>query len=240
MEDEGAYKPDFSAHAGSERLRCVRISKASFDTITSMSKQEEEPPPGPRLIVGTPDGGGGGGFDSSADGTIDGNAHTLGVSTNGSGISGKTSSIAKPTTPSDEAAGGQHPAVLTARSNSSVAARVRAGSGSEGGMASAERITLSPSKPRRGLPSGASLKILQAATGGALVPSSVTVLSPKHQNESSASVGAAIPQEDGEIGAVSPAQSPSSSRLAGGRDGDLEGSTGRKPDEGDGAPDDAV
>lgn len=41
VEDEGTYKPDFSAHAGSERLRCIRISKASFDTITSLSKQEE-------------------------------------------------------------------------------------------------------------------------------------------------------------------------------------------------------
>lgn len=35
------YKPDFSAHIGSELLRCIRISKASFDTILSLSKQED-------------------------------------------------------------------------------------------------------------------------------------------------------------------------------------------------------
>lgn len=42
VEDEGTYKPDFSAHAGSEHMRCVRISKASVDTITSLSRQEQE------------------------------------------------------------------------------------------------------------------------------------------------------------------------------------------------------
>lgn len=42
VEDEGTYRPDFSAHAGSDHMRCIRISKASFDTVTSMSRQEEE------------------------------------------------------------------------------------------------------------------------------------------------------------------------------------------------------
>ncbi|CAM9222366.1 unnamed protein product, partial [Hapterophycus canaliculatus] len=227
VEDEGAYKPDFSAHAGSERLRCVRISKASFDTITSMSKQEEEAPPGLRLPLGTPDGGGGGRFETGADSTIDGNDNTPGASTNGGGIGGRTRGIPKVTTPSDEAAGGQHPALLTARSNSSVAAGV--GVGSEGGgMTSAERITLSPSKPRRGLPSGASLKILQAATGSALVPS-VTVISPKQRSESSPSAGApgaagaVTAVEDGGIVVAAPVRSSSSSRVAGDGDGDVEG-----------------
>ena len=36
VEDEGLYKPDFSAHAGSEHLRCIRISKATFDNSTSL------------------------------------------------------------------------------------------------------------------------------------------------------------------------------------------------------------
>lgn len=40
MEDEGAYKPDFSAHVGSEHLRCIRISKATFDSITSFVKHD--------------------------------------------------------------------------------------------------------------------------------------------------------------------------------------------------------
>ncbi|CAM9396109.1 unnamed protein product [Scytosiphon promiscuus] len=245
VEDEGAYKPDFSAHAGSERLRCVRISKASFDTITSMSKQEEEVPPGLRLPAGTPRGGGG--FDSVADGTIDGDANTPGVSTNGSGIGGRTRDIAKPTIPSNEGAGGHRPATLTARSSSGVAGGAGAGSGSEGGEAtSADRITQSPSKPRRGLPSGASLKILQAATGGALVPSAA-VLSPKPRNESSPSAGAAgaagaaAAEEDCGVGVVSPAGSSCSTRVAGGGDGQSEGNnSGGKPEQGDGAPDDAV
>lgn len=38
VEEEGAYKPDFSAHVGSEQLRCIRISKASFDTMASLPK----------------------------------------------------------------------------------------------------------------------------------------------------------------------------------------------------------
>lgn len=42
VEDEGSFKPDFSACAGSEHLRCLRISKAIFDTITSRSKQEDD------------------------------------------------------------------------------------------------------------------------------------------------------------------------------------------------------
>ncbi|CAM9531830.1 unnamed protein product [Laminaria digitata] len=42
VEDEGTYKPDFSAHAGSEHMRCVRISKASFDTVMSLSRHGEE------------------------------------------------------------------------------------------------------------------------------------------------------------------------------------------------------
>lgn len=42
VEDEGTYKPDFSAHAGSEHMRCVRISKASVDAVTSLSRQEQD------------------------------------------------------------------------------------------------------------------------------------------------------------------------------------------------------
>lgn len=41
VQDEGTYKPDFSAHAGSEHMRCVRISKASVDMVTSLSRQTD-------------------------------------------------------------------------------------------------------------------------------------------------------------------------------------------------------
>lgn len=40
MEDEGSYKPDFSAHVGGDLLRCIRISKVSFDKIASTGNGE--------------------------------------------------------------------------------------------------------------------------------------------------------------------------------------------------------
>lgn len=41
VEEEGAYKPDFSAHVGSEILRCLRISKTSFDSMLSAGKMDD-------------------------------------------------------------------------------------------------------------------------------------------------------------------------------------------------------
>lgn len=150
VEDEGTYKPDFSAHAGSERLRCVRISKASFDTITSMSKQEEEAPPALRMEAHSSDADGGGAFGG-----------TSAASAAAGGI-GRDSG-AKPTSVvSDE---GAIRSMSTPTANSS-------STGSTGGTA-AGRITVSPPK-RRGITSHASLKILQAATGAAVVPSAAT------------------------------------------------------------------
>lgn len=40
VEEEGQYKPDFSAHVGSELLRCLRISKLSFDLIGPVGRPE--------------------------------------------------------------------------------------------------------------------------------------------------------------------------------------------------------
>ena len=133
VEDEGTYKPDFSAHAGSERLRCVRISKASFDTITSTStstQQEGQPP---------------------ADLRTDANGDT--------GNGGGRKSGVKLRAFSDEGSN-RYSAVSKASSD---------------GVAGGVRINPSPPKVRRGLPpSQASLKILQAATGGAVIPSATT------------------------------------------------------------------
>lgn len=38
VEEEGTYKPDFSAHVGSEQLRYIRISKVSLDAMSSPPK----------------------------------------------------------------------------------------------------------------------------------------------------------------------------------------------------------
>lgn len=153
MEDEGTYKPDFSAHAGSERLRCVRISKASFDTITSMSKQEEQVPPSLKIEEANRE---------DADGTIDGNRMGTSAADDSSG----TKNGAKARAFSDE--GAKQSISISPSNNRS------SGGGGAGGAAAAGRITLSPSTIRRGVPSGASLKILKAAAGAAVVPSATT------------------------------------------------------------------
>lgn len=132
VEDEGTYRPDFSAHAGSEHFRCIRISKASFDTVTSLSRQEGVVPYSPDLGVS-----GGGDGDNR-----DGGGMNISVSRNGSNVSvsrhGKT--------PSD---GGM----------------LSSGSGTGGWQG-----RISPDKVRRGLPSGSSLKILQAVNGSSVSP----------------------------------------------------------------------
>lgn len=145
VEDEGTYRPDFSAHAGSERLRCVRISKASFDTITSMSKQEKQAPPALKMELSSEDAADGGTFDGMS-ATVAG----------GSERDRRT----KPTGVSDE--GAKRSITTPTASNSS-----------SGGTAMG-RITVSSPKGRRSMASQASLKILQAATGAALLPSATT------------------------------------------------------------------
>ncbi|CAM9429313.1 unnamed protein product [Pylaiella littoralis] len=168
VEDEGTYKPDFSAHAGSERLRCVRISKASFDTITSMSKQEEQTPPALKLAAD--------GEEDADGGTIDG------VSAAVVGGSGRDSGA----TPTNFSGEGAKPYVSTPKAKS----------GSSGGT-SAERITVSPPKVRRGVTSHASLKILQAAAGAAMVPSATTP-TPKQQQQQQQQQQDAPPEEQGQ------------------------------------------
>ncbi|CAM9989171.1 unnamed protein product [Ectocarpus fasciculatus] len=178
VEDEGAYKPDFSAHAGSERLRCVRISKASFDTVMSMSKQEEEEPHhAHHALRAEPHGGGN--ADSK---TIDGSGNNAGVA----GYVRKSG--AKPRAFSDE--GSRH---QTDPGASSSGGAVGAGT-----KAAAGRITLSPSKIRRGLPSGASLKILQAATGATMTTSSPTAtpMRAKHTEDKPLEAQEASPRQD--------------------------------------------
>lgn len=137
VEDEGTYKPDFSAHAGSERLRCIRVSKASFDTITSLSKQEMD----------TQD------VNLKKTTSADGEAGTNGVyNSNGSAGGGNASAstptrrffVGKQRTPSPK----MRPRSISA-------------SGSGSGR-------WSPKKTRKGVPSTASLKILQAITGGSV------------------------------------------------------------------------
>lgn len=44
MEDEGEYKPDFSAYSGSDHLRCIRISKATFGDIVASSMDDKSCP----------------------------------------------------------------------------------------------------------------------------------------------------------------------------------------------------
>lgn len=151
VEDEGTYKPDFSAHAGSERLRCVRISKASFDTITSMSKQEAEAPPALTTEASSEDADGGGTFPEVSATAAAGAA---------TGDIGRDSGAKATAVVSDE--GAKH-SISSPTANSS----------STGGAA-AGRITVSPPKVRRGITSHASLKILQAATGAAVLPSATT------------------------------------------------------------------
>ncbi|CAM9598856.1 unnamed protein product [Ectocarpus sp. 12 AP-2014] len=180
VEDEGAYKPDFSAHAGSERLRCVRISKASFDTVMSMSKQEEEEPHHASRVG--PHGGG----------NTDGN-NTVGSGNNNAGATGYVrKSGPKPRAFSDE--GSRHQAdSATTGSVGAVGAGTKA----------AGRKTLSPSKFRRGLPTGASLKILQAATGVSMTTSSTTStpMRGRHTEDKPLEAQEASPREDTGTGA---------------------------------------
>lgn len=179
VEDEGAYKPDFSAHAGSERLRCVRISKASFDTVMSMTKQEEEEPH--HAMRSEPHGGG------NAD------ANNIESSGNNAGVAGYVrKGGAKPRAFSDE--GSRHQTdPATSSSDGAVGAGTKA----------AGRKTLSPSKFRRGLPSGASLKILQAATGVAMTTSSPTTtpMRAKHMEDKPLEAQEASPRQDSCAGA---------------------------------------
>lgn len=164
VEDEGTYKPDFSAHAGSERLRCVRISKASFDTITSMSRQEGETPPALRIEADNGENA------AAADGggIVDGGSSNITAASGnrgsaiGSGGSAKKNSAAKQRAFSDE--GGARNSITSTASCS----------GGGGGVGTpGTRIALSPPR-KRGVPSGASLKILQAATGVAVIPAAAT------------------------------------------------------------------
>lgn len=163
VEDEGTYKPDFSAHAGSERLRCVRISKASFDTITSMSRQEGEAPPVLRIEADSENAAA-----AVDDGTVDGiSINTAVAAGNGNGNGGGSGggsyrkSSVKPRAFSDE--GARHSITRTGSGGGE-----RAAGGTPGA-----RISLSSPK-KRGVPSGASFKILQAATGVAVIPSATT------------------------------------------------------------------
>eukprot|EP00903_Cladosiphon_okamuranus_P010078 g9546.t1 len=155
VEDEGAYKPDFSAHAGSERLRCVRISKASFDTITSTSRKEGETCPALRIEAGN-------GENSTIFDGGSSNNNMPSASGNGGGDIGsaRKHSAANQRTFSDE--GGTRNSITSTAS-------------SGGGGAGTLGTIKAPSPPRkRGLPSGASLKILQAATGVAMIPAAAT------------------------------------------------------------------
>ena len=164
VEDEGTYRPDFSAHAGSERLRCVRISKASFDTITSMSRQEGQTPPhhlkieadGEHAAVAAADANGVDGMTAAA---------------SGNGGSARKSS-SKQRAFSDE--GTRHSITSTASSSG----------GGGGSGAGGTRIALPSPPKKRGVPSGASLKILQAATGVAVIPAAASspAASPRTQD----------------------------------------------------------
>lgn len=57
VEDEGEYKPDFSAHSGSDHLRCIRISKATFDgVVCSSTDSNGEVSEGTACLEATPKG----------------------------------------------------------------------------------------------------------------------------------------------------------------------------------------
>lgn len=236
VEDEGTYKPDFSAHAGSERLRCVRISKASFDTITSMSRQEGQTPPALRIEA------------DAAEGTVDGSGggNVMAASGNGGGSARK--GAAKVRAFSDEGAG-----TGTRHSTASTPTTASGGGGTPG-----TRITLSPPK-RRGAPSGASFKLLQAATGMAVIPPSATSPTQATQQQpdkppplepqarpAGAGVDSTTAQEAQEEKAVADATaaatavgtacSPGSSRVAGSEgDADSGGSGAQQQNHADGA-----